>query len=446
MATTISARDWSSRDVLIHRVLYARRGQGHRRSRSARRYQVAHRTVKCAASRAAGVRECDNPVVGSKVASSTLKWATLIGALALLFAGCFGERTVTCPVQVNGEAFLCPAGTECAKPGYCGEPRLVEQCRIDETTFKGDFAACTYSSDEESSRPGVCLDGICTGCTNELAGCETEQWSLMTGAGPNLTAVWVAARALAYAGGVGGLLMKYDGRSWTRDATFVHSQHEVVSIWGSGPADVYVITQQGELWHWDGAAWTETRSALPDTTGQLTDIDGTSSTDVYAVSIDGAVVKYDGSRWETLRSAPGPALYGIAAGMPFVAVGFAGTIYLGGATTPPVTSETLQDVAASASLTVAVGDSAEQSTIVQYDGSTWAAGRFADDAPRVDLVTVWVADSGTAYAAGPAGLFELGADQLWRSSALSVSALDGVDDVVLAVGAGGAIWRRVARW
>ncbi|MBA4377822.1 MAG: hypothetical protein C0395_04080 [Gemmatimonas sp.] len=97
----------------------------------------------------------------------------------------------------------------------------------------------------------------------------------------------------------------------------------LMSVWGTGPQDVFAVGQPGVILHYDGA-WT--LDSVPDT--MLTSVWGTSSSDVYACGHNGAIWHFDGSAWRRENSGTTADLFDIGRG-PYGeihAVGREGTI------------------------------------------------------------------------------------------------------------------------
>lgn len=97
----------------------------------------------------------------------------------------------------------------------------------------------------------------------------------------------------------------------------------LMSVWGTGPQDVYAVGQPGVILHYDGD-WTLT--SVPDTT--LTAVWGAASDDVYACGHNGAIWHFDGAAWSRQSSGTGRDLFDIGRG-PYgeiFAVGKDGTV------------------------------------------------------------------------------------------------------------------------
>lgn len=116
--------------------------------------------------------------------------------------------------------------------------------------------------------------------------------SLMTV--PN--AIWAAPGAGVYMSGghsvpggqSGVLLYSADGVTWTTEQTMPPTMNnEITGVWGTGPDNVYMVSGEGTVRQWNGAAWTNLSSG---TSAILMGIFGTSARDVWAVGYDGTIV------------------------------------------------------------------------------------------------------------------------------------------------------------
>lgn len=82
-------------------------------------------------------------------------------------------------------------------------------------------------------------------------------------------------------------------------------------VWGSGPDDVWMVggdDTSAEIWHYDGAAWTEVPAPA---VGLLVWVYGFGPDDVYAVGVGGGAIHWDGSAWEVLDSGTTEDLWGV---------------------------------------------------------------------------------------------------------------------------------------
>lgn len=94
----------------------------------------------------------------------------------------------------------------------------------------------------------------------------------------------------------------------------VESKGALVSVWGSGPTDVWAAGGRADLGlvlHNDGSGWS------PVDTGAksfLWWIYGLSATDVYAVGDQGLILHFDGKAWTQVTSGTKASLFGVWAG------------------------------------------------------------------------------------------------------------------------------------
>ena len=101
------------------------------------------------------------------------------------------------------------------------------------------------------------------------------------------------------------LILNYDGVNWTKKE---FDGFEVLSVWGSGPDDMWFGTTDGEFIHYDGANWTIISLGKE---VQINSMTGFSSDEIYAHGIewdnkapdDSAFhyfYKYDGNVWQVI--------------------------------------------------------------------------------------------------------------------------------------------------
>ena len=144
---------------------------------------------------------------------------------------------------------------------------------------------------------------------------DGASWSLMdAGVSDGLTGVWGAAPNAVFAVGAAGARF-YDGEAWSSMSEVegspwwvwgtsvddVHFQDVAGTrgVWGSSPSDIFAVGRAGEIWHYDGASWTEMDSG---TDAYLLGVWGSSPRDVYAVGDAGTILHYDGTSWSPLDS------------------------------------------------------------------------------------------------------------------------------------------------
>lgn len=107
-------------------------------------------------------------------------------------------------------------------------------------------------------------------------------------------------------------ILHYDGSSWSAQAlpALEREVHGFFKVWGSGPDDVYAVGQAGVVLRWDGSTWTE---LFVGATDDLVSIWGTGPDRIIAVGgrSNGIAARWDGSEWTSQNLAPVPGLNGI---------------------------------------------------------------------------------------------------------------------------------------
>jgi len=81
-----------------------------------------------------------------------------------------------------------------------------------------------------------------------------------------------------YAVGSGGVILKYDGRTWENLSGFNILNFR--SIWGSSPYNIYALNMKGEIFHFDGSKW---KIVLNTQSTIIYKLKGISSSDIFAV-------------------------------------------------------------------------------------------------------------------------------------------------------------------
>ncbi len=86
-------------------------------------------------------------------------------------------------------------------------------------------------------------------------------------------------------GNFNSTVLKYDGNSWS---TFYEPAFQASDIWGSSGSNLYVVGKDGSggvLMHFNGSTWTEEFNSFPDFS-DLSSIHGISSNEIYTISYD----------------------------------------------------------------------------------------------------------------------------------------------------------------
>ena len=199
-----------------------------------------------------------------------------------------------------------------------------------------------------------------------------------------------------------------------RDAFDVGGGGVLSAVWGSGGSDVFIVggkTAQGEVYHFDGAAWR--KMLLPDVP-LLVWVFGFGPDDVFAVGVDGVAIHYDGTTWTALETGTDVALWGVwgvsqddlwvvggdvGAGEPLI-LHYDGSAFVEFPIPPNDRSATaLFKVWGIGSKVFAVG---ENGLILEFESGAWfqvPAGADADD----DFVSLWGTSEDRIVAVGGRG-------------------------------------------
>jgi hypothetical protein len=116
---------------------------------------------------------------------------------------------------------------------------------------------------------------------------------------PSPAALWgvwgVSSADQVFAVGDIGLIYRFDGNGWHQMTQ--EFGHHFNGVWGTSPADVIAVGQdgglpvgRGRIFHFDGAAWSSmTEAAIP---GGLNEVWGTALGDVFVVGYNGIILRW----------------------------------------------------------------------------------------------------------------------------------------------------------
>jgi hypothetical protein len=104
----------------------------------------------------------------------------------------------------------------------------------------------------------------------------------------------------------GGLILHYDGTSWSHQAV---GTYDLNAIWGAAANDIWIVGDGGTLLHYDGTSWSK---VVTNTQVSLGWIWGSSSSNVWLIGDQGTVMHYAGpdagTGWVSV-DVPIPTLY-----------------------------------------------------------------------------------------------------------------------------------------
>jgi len=115
---------------------------------------------------------------------------------------------------------------------------------------------------------------------------NSSDWSEMSHVGGETYAVWGSSSSDVFATGYKGIILHYDGSSWSKMSSAASIDY-LYGIWGSSSSDVFAVGEGGTILHYDGSTWSSMTSG---TTGLLIGIWGSSSSDVFAVGPYGIIL------------------------------------------------------------------------------------------------------------------------------------------------------------
>lgn len=232
-------------------------------------------------------------------------------------------------------------------------------------------------------------------------------------------------------------------------------------VWGSGPADVYVVggtPDEGTITHWNGTEWSPV--ALPGGVPLLVWVYGFGPNDVWSVGVDGAVVHFDGSSWEVRDAGTTEALWGVWGAGPDdmwvvggdVAVGDPLLLHWDGTGFTPVPLEPSQNDRGAKSMFKVWGMAGrvfsvgQGGLIIEWDGTQWSQMSTGPSADQ-DFVSLWgTPDDGIFAVGGRSGARVAELDgQAWNTEAPAgypgLNAVSVIDGDVLVGGQYGFVGR-----
>ncbi len=197
------------------------------------------------------------------------------------------------------------------------------------------------------------------------------------------------------------------------------TEHDLLSLWGSGPTDVFAVARHDAVLHFDGRLWVD----LPiDNREPMHAIWGSGADDGIVVGSGGTVLRWRGDRWtadesETsrdLRAVWGSSEGVFAAGQKGVIIRWDGNAW---SRQPSGTTVDLQGLWGSGPTNVfAVGS---EGTIIRYDGRIWIPEQSGT---TQDLHAIWGSSPSSVYAVGKAGTIIHGNGERWSPMTSGIEA------------------------
>lgn len=190
-----------------------------------------------------------------------------------------------------------------------------------------------------------------------------------SGTKENLNAVWGSAPNDVWAVGKNVAVIRWDGNRWSAASAVppVPGTTSLRTVWGAGPKDIYMAGDsctgdssctESLILHWDGSTFTTQTQKT-----RIYSIWGSGPKDVWASGASGTMYHYDGTTWSD--SATGvkehlPALWGTSPN----------DVWAGGGFSPGV--------------------------VIHFDGTQWTKTSFADKGPAA----IWATSPSDVWAVG----------------------------------------------
>ena len=144
-----------------------------------------------------------------------------------------------------------------------------------------------------------------------------------SGVTSELDAIYAADPTHVWAVGVGGVILFYNGTSWSPQAS--GTTVKLRGVHGTGPSNVWAVGDAGTILRFDGSKWSPQTSG---TTFALGEVFAVSPTNIYVVGQAGvAIHSSNGTTWTAEDSGSSNFLFGVwGTAANLFAVGGTGTI------------------------------------------------------------------------------------------------------------------------
>ena len=198
---------------------------------------------------------------------------------------------------------------------------------------------------------------------------------------------WWAAAALALA--LAGCGDDDDAAGWRTEVDKTTLNGAVLSVWGSGPKDVYAVG--GPLgndgfetlaMHWDGKAWT---ALAPGGSETLWWVSGSGPGDVWMVGEKGRILRWNGTAFTATPSGTTATLWGVVGFSPSDAWAVGGM----------------------------PGSDGPDDVLLHWNGTSWVSEALPAPAKGLALFKVWGQVGGDLWVVGETGI-------IWRRGAAGV--------------------------
>jgi len=335
-----------------------------------------------------------------------------------------GNESVVAAVGDLGETFTNYSGAfATGSAGVSSQLLAIEALSGDESIAVGTSGSIVRHTAAgwfpESSGTFVDLRGIWSDGQNSVAvgksgtalhSAASGVWSpKSSGTSSDLNDVNGSMASDLYAVGAGGLLLHYDGSTWSKVGNLVAEDLLALEQLGAGGA-VFAVGAGGTVVSDVSGIWEKT---ITPTTADLLDVWGADPQNLWAVGNLGVIIRWNGTKWVTATSPTELNLHGIwgRSADEIYAVGEAGVLLRYEDETWTIvrsnTSVNLRSVWGMDDQTVfAVGAMA---TIMRYNGVNWSQQVVEDEVSGGQLQPV-VSELFGIWGASPDDLWAVGAD------------------------------------
>lgn len=155
----------------------------------------------------------------------------------------------------------------------------------------GDEAGTLWVCGEEGQLLSRATDGAWTTHDTGL-----EEKAVLWGVWGRSDDLWAVGGSVRR-GGPKSIVLRYDGAAWRRvEDPLFPAELNFYKVWGTGPEDLFIVGEGGVVMHWDGASFTRSDTAVKDL---LFTVHGREGGPVLAVGglAEGRVLRFDGRDW-----------------------------------------------------------------------------------------------------------------------------------------------------
>jgi len=230
---------------------------------------------------------------------------------------------------------------------------------------------------------------------------DGTSWSRVTDIvlSENLSAVHGSSASNIVAVGENGVMVQYNGTSWTKRT--VTASANLNAVWVVSPSQMFIAGENGVILTCDQTTCAQNNYF---TSYSLNSIWAAAANDVYAVGGAGIILHFDGSNWSQVTSNTTNLLYGVwgASASQIFAVGENGTVqYFNGTAWSPM-KVVKRDYYAVGGLAAPfrVYSASKDGKISYYEGSAWTD---MNSGTTKALQAIWVSPTNEAFCVGAGG-------------------------------------------